>query len=61
MNNKNELIIQKYSGLLAQANHDKILLELKVEELENIIIERENENLELKKEIEEYKEDDEEL
>lgn len=49
-------IMEKYSGVLAQANHDKILLEIKVEELEK-------ENLELKKEIEENKidEDDEEL
>lgn len=54
--NLNEATIQKYSGVLAQANHDKILLELKVEELEK-------ENLALKKEIEENKidEDDEEL
>ena len=49
-------IIEKYSGVLAQANHDKILLEIKIEELEK-------ENLALKKEIEENKidDDDEEL
>ena len=50
MNDLNETIIQKYSGVLAQANHDKILLELKVEELEA-------ENLALKKEIEENETD----
>lgn len=52
----NKETIQKYSGVLAQANHDKILLEIRVEELEK-------ENLALKKEIEENKidEDDEEL
>lgn len=56
MKDFNDIIIQKYSGVLAQANHDKILLELKVEELEK-------ENLALKKEIEEntIDEDDEEL
>lgn len=56
MSELNQDIIQKYSGVLAQANHDKILLELKVEELEK-------ENLKLKREIEENKidEDDEEL
>lgn len=56
MKDFNDIILQKYSGVLAQANHDKILLEIKIEELEK-------ENLELKKEIEENKinEDDEEL
>ena len=56
MKDFNDIILQKYSGVLAQANHDKILLELKVEELEK-------ENLALKKEIEEntIDEDDEEL
>lgn len=52
----NENVIQRYSGRLAQANHDLILAELRNEELEKEIVE-------LKKEIEEYKidEDDEEL
>lgn len=56
MKDFNDIILQKYSGVLAQANHDKILLEIKVEELEK-------ENLALKKEIEEntIDEDDEEL
>lgn len=51
-----ENIIQRYSGRLAQANHDLILSELRNEELEA-------ENLALKKEIEENREDevDEEL
>lgn len=44
----NETIIQRYSGRLAQANHDIILAELRAEELEK-------ENQELKREIEEYK------
>lgn len=47
----NENIIQKYSGVLAQANHDKILLELKVEELEK-------ENIKLRREIEENRIDE---
>lgn len=51
MKDFNDIILQKYSGVLAQANHDKILLELKVEELEK-------ENLALKKEIEENKKDE---
>ena len=52
----NETIIQRYSGRLAQANHDLILSELRTEKLEK-------ENQELKREIEEYKkiEDNEEL
>lgn len=52
----NENVIQRYSGRLAQANHDLILAELKIEDLEKEIVE-------LKKEIEENKidEDDEEL
>ena len=52
----NETVIQRYSGRLAQANHDLILAELKIEGLEKEIVE-------LKKEIEENEidEDDEEL
>ena len=52
----NETIIQRYSGRLAQANHDLILSERRTEKLEK-------ENQELKREIEEYKkiEDNEEL
>lgn len=44
----NETVIQRYSGRLAQANHEIILAELRAEELEK-------ENEELKREIEEYK------
>lgn len=47
-----ENVIQKYSGRLAQANHDIILAELKIEGLEK-------ENEELKREIEEYKNNEE--
>lgn len=46
MQNINEQLIQKYSNLLAQANHDKLLLEIENEqiskELKELKIDKDN-------------------
>jgi len=48
MEQLNEKLAQKYSGLLAQANHDKIMLEIQVEELKEGLKQKQKELEELK-------------
>lgn len=48
MEQLNEKLAQKYSGLLAQANHDKIMMEIRIEELEEELEQKQNELEELK-------------